>query len=132
MSLAFPGAFGRRRLYYLYTLTKDAALMFGNERILAMAAPFSHNKILDIFKKAALGHRFLDSVDEVPDNGTVMNRRAEELLKRVKNGRGWSTLEEAITKWSKLMLAAEEEGVVWPGSTAKHMASALDGVPKEQ
>ena len=93
-----------------------------------MAAPFSHNKILDIFKKTALGHRFLDSVDEVPDNGTVENGRAEELLKRVKNGRGWSTLEEAITKWSKLMLAAEEEGVVWPGSIAKHMASALDVV----
>jgi hypothetical protein len=94
--------------------------MFGNERILAMAAPFSHNKILDIFKKAALGHRFLDSVDEVPDNGTVMNRRAEELLKRVKNGQGWSTLEEAITEVEQVDARCRGRGccVAWFNSQA--------------
>lgn len=102
-----------------------------NERILAMATPFSYNEILAIFKKLAPERTFLDQVDEIPDQGTIDNARAEELLKRVKNGQGWSTLEEAITKWCTLKLNAEKEGVVWPLSSAEAMAGAFEQMPKE-
>jgi nucleoside-diphosphate-sugar epimerase len=105
-----------------------------NERIIAMAGRFCYNEILDIFRKLAPDHEFLVRVDEVRDEGTVDNRRAEVLLKRVKGREGWTSLEDTVKKWSVLMLRAEEEerqGRKWPESTAEGMAKMFEGVPKE-
>jgi nucleoside-diphosphate-sugar epimerase len=105
-----------------------------NERILAMASRYCYNEVLDIFRKIAPDHTFLENVDEVLDRGTVDNKRAEEILKSVKGGKGWSSLEEAIRKWSVFMLdaeKAEKEGRKWPDTVADGMAKAFEGLPKE-
>jgi nucleoside-diphosphate-sugar epimerase len=105
-----------------------------NERIIAMAGRFCYNQILDIFRKLAPDHEFLDRVDEVRDEGTVDNKRAEELLRRVRGGDGCTSLEDTVKKWSVLMLRAEKgekEGRKWPESTAEGMAKMFEGVPKE-
>ncbi|KAF1849530.1 uncharacterized protein K460DRAFT_354365 [Cucurbitaria berberidis CBS 394.84] len=52
-----------------------------NEGIIAMTFHYTYNKTLDIFRKLAPNHTFAEQVDEVLDNGTVANGRAEELLK---------------------------------------------------
>ncbi|KAJ4376109.1 hypothetical protein N0V83_001390 [Neocucurbitaria cava] len=103
-----------------------------NERIIAMSYRYNWNEILDIFRKIAPDHTFPGKLDEVLDNGTVDHARAEELLKRVKNGEGWSTLENAIRKWSVWMLRAEKEGKDWPESVLEQMAKVLATLPPEQ
>lgn len=80
-----------------------------NERILGFVEPYSYNKILDIFRKIAPERKFAENVDEILDQGTVDDARALELLKRVKNGEGWTPLEESIKTWSALMLQSEED-----------------------
>lgn len=105
-----------------------------NERILAIAAPYCYNDVLDIFRKIAPDHQFLGRVDEVLDCGTVDNTHAEELLKRMKNGAGWASLEESVRKWSEWMLEAEKaekEGKKWPENATDEIARMFEGAPKE-
>lgn len=118
-------------LLHLAALTQPDV---SNERILALASRYCYNEILEIFKKIAPDHKFLDSVDEVLDEGTVDNARSEELLKRMKAGAGWTSLEDAVKKWSVLMLQAEEaekKGEAWPASPAEGMAQSFANASKE-
>ena len=83
-----------------------------SERLLAFGGKFTYNAILDIFRKQCPGKKFLDSVEEVPDRGTVDTKRSVELLRRVGKENGFSSLEEVVRKWISWMLRAEEEGWV--------------------
>ncbi len=103
-----------------------------NERVLAIGHRFCYNDMLDIFRKMFPDHKFLDRVDEIPDNGTVDDRRAEKLLKHVKGGKGWSTLEEVIQQWSPWMLRAEKEGKDWPLNPTEQMVKAMETRSSEQ
>ena len=104
-----------------------------NERLIAMSYSFNWNEILDLFRKIAPDHTFPEKIDnEVLDKGTVDNARAEELLKRVKSGKGFSVLEEVVKKWSVQMLRAEKEGNDWPLSMLENMAKVINELPPEQ
>ncbi|CAO2651801.1 Nn.00g000840.m01.CDS01 [Neocucurbitaria sp. VM-36] len=103
-----------------------------NERIMAMSCRYEWNEVLDIFRKIAPDHTFPEKLDEILDSGTVDNNRAEELLRRVKDGKGWTPLEDSITRWSVQMLQAEKEGKDWPVSAVEEMAKAFAQLPPEQ
>jgi nucleoside-diphosphate-sugar epimerase len=105
-----------------------------NERIIAMAGRFCYNEILDIYRQIAPDRTFLENIEEVLDEGTVDNERAEGLLRKVKGGEGFFSLEDAVKKLGVQMLRSEEEGKEgrkWPESTAEGMAKMFEGVPKE-
>jgi hypothetical protein len=59
------------------------------EQVMAAAGRFSWNEVLGLFRKFALGREFFESVEDAEvDMGRVAKERAEELLRRLKDGEG--------------------------------------------
>jgi nucleoside-diphosphate-sugar epimerase len=77
-----------------------AALIFEDvkeERLFTFAYPYSWNDLLAVFRKLYPGKKFIDDIEGIgEDKSIVANERAEELLKRLKGGEGWSGLEESV------------------------------------
>ncbi|CAI6332443.1 unnamed protein product [Periconia digitata] len=94
-----------------------------SERLLAFAGRYSWNEILAIFRKEAPGREFADDVGEVKDRGTVDNKRAEEILRRLGKQEGFTPLEETIKKWIPYMQQAEKEG--WASAKSSTDAEQL-------
>lgn len=76
-----------------------AALIFEDvksERLFTFAYPYSWNDLLAIFRKKYPGKKFIDDIPDLgEDKSNVANKRAEELLERLK-GRGWESLEDSV------------------------------------
>ena len=67
------------------------------ERLLGYAHPFSHTSILDILRKDEPGKQFpADPEGEGKDVSEVDSARSEELIKKLKGGQGWTSLEETV------------------------------------
>ncbi|PVI00882.1 aldehyde reductase II [Periconia macrospinosa] len=101
-----------------------AALTFPDvvsERLFAYAGRFCWNDVLEIFRKEVPEKKFIDNLEEVPDNGTVENQRSVEILKRLGKKEGFTLLEEAIKKWIPFMLRAEKEGWSKTPTTAEDL-----------
>jgi nucleoside-diphosphate-sugar epimerase len=81
-------------------LVHVAALIFDDvkgERLFTFAHPYSWNDLLILFRKLYPEQKFIDDIEGLgEDKSIVANERAEELLRRLKNGRGWTGLEESI------------------------------------
>ncbi|KAF2466620.1 aldehyde reductase II [Lindgomyces ingoldianus] len=73
-----------------------AALVFGDvkrERLFTFAEPYSWNDLLAIFRRLYPEREFMDDIEGLGvDKSVVANERAQELLKRLK-GSGWDSLE---------------------------------------
>ncbi|KAF2475134.1 NAD dependent epimerase/dehydratase family protein [Lindgomyces ingoldianus] len=96
-----------------------------NERVLAFGGRFNYNEILDLFRKLVPDRAFLKDIDEPPsDQGTVDNSRGTELLKRLGKPGGFSTLEEAITKWVPFILKSENMDL--PETAADRLRKSLE------
>lgn len=76
-----------------------AALIFDdvkNERLFTFAHPYSWNTLLEIFRRRYPQRKFIDDIENIgEDKSIVANNRAEELLKRL-TGHGWTGLEDSI------------------------------------
>lgn len=85
---------------------KDAALLHiaasilpnvEGERLLGYAAPFSQTEILKILRRIEPGKQFQGDLEgEGRDISEVDSRRSEELIKKLKDGKGWTDLEETV------------------------------------
>ncbi|KAH8811169.1 hypothetical protein F5884DRAFT_267019 [Xylogone sp. PMI_703] len=77
-----------------------AALIYSdvqNERLFAFAHPYNWNDILAILRQCFPKHKFIDDIPDIgEDKSKVANQRAEELLKRISDLPGWTSLEESI------------------------------------
>ncbi|KAF2106401.1 hypothetical protein BDV96DRAFT_625910 [Lophiotrema nucula] len=81
-------------------LVHVAALIFSDvvhERLFTFAYPYSWNTLLGIFRKLYPRRKFIDDIPNIgEDNSIVANERAEGLLKRLKGGKGWESLEDSV------------------------------------
>lgn len=102
-----------------------------NERILGIAYKFCYNDVLAIWRKLYPERKFQDDVEEILDMGSVENERAEELLKRVKNGEGWTKLDKTMEKAAYWYDKAEKEGQDWPRSAVDDIVDMLAALPRE-
>ena len=67
------------------------------ERLLGYAKPFSQTEILEILRKIEPGKQFEDVPEgEGRDLSEVDNRRSEELVRKLKGGKGWTGLEDVV------------------------------------
>ncbi|ORY04579.1 aldehyde reductase II [Clohesyomyces aquaticus] len=86
-----------------------AALIFEDvkdERLFTFASPYSWNDLLAIFRRLYPGKKFIDDIEGLgEDKSIVADERAEYLLKRLK-GSGWTSLEESVRSLTD-KLAAE-------------------------
>lgn len=77
-----------------------AAILLPNvegERLLGFATPFSQTEILKILRRIEPEKQFQsDPEGEGKDISEVDSRRSEELIKKLKNGKGWTDLEETV------------------------------------
>ena len=94
-------------LLTLATLTQDDVV---NERIIAFANQFTYKEILAIFRKHCPEKKFIEHIEEIPDQGTVDTARASELLERLGKKNGFSDLEETIGKWIPWAVEADKQG----------------------
>lgn len=97
-----------------FVSTQDCALLHiaaaiydevSSERIFAYAEPWDFNKVLAIMRKAYPDRKFPDDVTLAgPDMVKPPRERAEEVLRWIKGGKGWDSLEEsvkeAIAQWA--------------------------------
>ena len=68
-----------------------------SERLFTFAKPFNWNDILAIYRKNWPNHKFIDDLPDLgQDLSHVANQRAEELLKRFGQEKGWKSLEESV------------------------------------
>jgi len=81
-------------------LVHVGALIFEDvkdERLFSFARPYSWNTLLALFRKLYPNKKFIDDIDGVgEDKSIVANERAEEILKRLNGGKGWTSLEESV------------------------------------
>lgn len=69
------------------------------ERVLGFAGKYSQTDVLAILRKLEPGKQFKSAPEgELKDVSEVDNKRSEELLKEIKNGEGWTGLEETVTQ----------------------------------
>ena len=67
------------------------------ERLLGYAKPFSQTEIVEILRKVEPAKQFKDGPEgEGKDVSEVDNARSEELVRKLKNGDGWTSLEETV------------------------------------
>ncbi|USP82843.1 hypothetical protein yc1106_10117 [Curvularia clavata] len=78
-----------------------AALIYKDvesERLFTFAKPYSWNTLLALFRKMYPHRAFIDDIEDIgEDRSIVSNERAEELLKRI-SGHGWTGLEESVKR----------------------------------
>jgi hypothetical protein len=68
-----------------------------NERLFAFGEPYNFNQILAVYRKLYPEKEFpKDSEGLGQDKSKVPNQRAEEVLGWVKEGKGWTGLEESV------------------------------------
>jgi nucleoside-diphosphate-sugar epimerase len=76
-----------------------AALIYEDvksERLFTFAKPYSWNTLLALFRKNYPQRKFIDDIEGLgEDKSIVANERAEDLLKRIR-GHGWTSLEESV------------------------------------
>lgn len=81
-------------------LVHVAALIFNDvqgERLFTFAHPYSWNDLLAFFRRVYPDRKFMDDIEGLGDDKSVVaNERAEELLRRVNGGKGWKGLEESV------------------------------------
>ncbi|KAF2244429.1 dihydroflavonol-4-reductase [Trematosphaeria pertusa] len=81
-----------------------AALIYSDvasERLFGFAERFDFNKILAIYRKLYPDKKFPEDVPGLVDDGVkVPSERAEEVLRWVKDGEGWTRLEDAVGEMS--------------------------------
>jgi hypothetical protein len=95
---------------------------------MAAAVKFSWNAVLGLFRKFAPDRAFLRSVQDAPrDGGSVANERPEELLKRLKSGKGFESLQDVIGKFVCCKPNAEREGGVLGNTNGERLMAVVEG-----
>lgn len=88
-------------------LVHVAALTFDDvkgERLFAFAKPYNWNSFLAAFRKMYPERNFVPDFEGLgEDKSIVANERAEELLKRLKGGKGWESLEESLRPLTEVL-----------------------------
>jgi hypothetical protein len=73
-----------------------------NERLFAFAEPFNFNQVLAVYRKLYPGKEFPKDTEGLGhDKSIVPNQRAREVLGWVKEGRGWTGLEESLREMAE-------------------------------
>ncbi|KAI8226814.1 Aldehyde reductase 2 [Colletotrichum sp. SAR 10_99] len=88
-----------------------AALLFPDvqsERLIAYAGRFNINDILAVFRETQPSRNFpADLPDLGVDVGKIANERATELMKKLRGGKGWTSLKDCIAPLAKQYAASE-------------------------
>ncbi|KAF1959651.1 dihydroflavonol-4-reductase [Byssothecium circinans] len=91
--------------------TEDCALLhisalvhseINHERVYGFAAPWDYNKVLAIYRKEYPERTFPEDIPGLVDDSCKPPREmAEEVLRWVKNGKGWDSLEKAVKEMAE-------------------------------